>query len=84
MDDNTVVMVADYFGSGQLLKFNVGTNVDKLLPPRFWSNLSAQYGNKFYTEKNGEAAAIQNAVECIRMCLLQNGCAVPPNLNPVF
>lgn len=84
MDDDTVVMVADYFGGGQLLKFNVGSNVDKLLPPRFWSNLAAQYGNKFYTQKNGEAMAIQNAVECIRVCLLGNGCAVPPDLNPAF
>lgn len=84
VDDDTVVMVADYFGGQQLLKFNVGRNVDKLLPPRFWSNLAANYGNKFYTEKNGEAAAIVNSVEAIRACLLRNGCAVPPNLEPTF
>ena len=81
VDDDTVVMVADYFGGSQLLKFNVGKNVDKLLPPRFWSNLSANYGNKFYTDKNGEAAAIINSVESIRVCLLRNGCATPPNLE---
>lgn len=84
VDDNTVVMVADYFGGAQLLKFNVGKNVDKLLPPRFWSNLSANYGNKFYTDKNGEAAAIINSVESIRVCLLKNGCATPPNLDLAF
>lgn len=84
VDDDTVVMVADYFGGAQLLKFNVGSNVDKLLPPRFWSNLAANYGNKFYTEKNGEAAAIINSVEAIRVCLLKNGCAAPPNLEPAF
>lgn len=85
VDDNTVVLVADYFGgSGQLLKFNVGANVDKLLPPRFWSILSANLGNKFYVERNGEAAAITNAVESIRACLLRDGCATPPELNPNF
>lgn len=84
VDDDTVVMVADYFGGQQLLKFNVGRNVDKVLPPRFWSNLAANYGNKFYTEKNGEAAAIVNSIEAIRVCLLRNGCAVPPNLEPAF
>lgn len=85
VDANTVVMVADYFGgSGQLLKFNVGANVDKLLPTRFWSLLSANLGNKFYVSKNGEAVAIINAVESIRTCLLNNGCATPPDLNPKF
>lgn len=85
VDDNTVVMVADYFGgSGQLLKYNVGAAVDILLPPRFWSVLSANLGNKFYVEKNGEAASIINSVESIRTCLLRNGCATPPDIDPAF
>lgn len=85
VDDNTVVMVADYFGgSGQLLKFNVGKNVDVLLPPRFWSLLSSKLGNKFYVERNGEADAIIKSVETIRMCLLNNGCNTPPDLDPTF
>lgn len=79
VDDDTVVIVADYFGgSGQLLKFNVGANVDRLLPPRFWSILSANYGNKFYVSKHSEAFSIINAVESIRTCLLNGGCAAPP------
>lgn len=82
VDDNSVIIVADYFGgSGQLLKFNVGRNVDKLLAPRFWSVLSSSFGNKFYVEKNGESVAIINSVESIRTCLLRDGCTVPPNLN---
>lgn len=84
VNDDTVVMVADYFGGAQLLKFNVGRNVDVVLPPRFWSVLASQYGNKFYVEKNGEAAAILNSVEAIRVCLLRNGCATPPNLDSNF
>ncbi|CAN8065254.1 unnamed protein product [Agarophyton chilense] len=85
VNGDTVVIVADYFGgSGQLLKFNVGANVDKLLPPRFWSILSATYGNKFFVESNSEAISIIDAVECVRTCLLKNGCATPPDLNPKF
>lgn len=85
VDANTVVMVADYFGgSGQLIKYNVGANVDKLLPVRFWSMLSANFGNKFYVEKNSESAAIINSIESIRVCLLRDGCAVPPDLNHSF
>lgn len=79
VNDNTVVIVADYFGgSGQLLKFNVGQNVDRLLPPRFWSILSANYGNKFYVSKHSEALSIINAIESVRTCLLSGGCATPP------
>lgn len=82
VDDDTVVIVADYFGgSGQLLKFNVGRNVDRVLPPRFWSILSANFGNKFYVEKNSEAISIINAIDSIRTCLLRGGCATPPNLD---
>ncbi|PXF46802.1 Thylakoid lumenal 15.0 kDa protein 2, chloroplastic [Gracilariopsis chorda] len=85
VNDDTVVIVADYFGgSGQLLKFNVGANVDKLLPPRFWSILSATYGNKFFVERKSEAISIINAFECVRTCLLRNGCAAPPDLDPAF
>lgn len=85
VDDNTVVIVADYFsGNGQLLKFNVGANVDKILPPRFWSILSANYGNKFFLQKNSESMAIFNSVESIRTCLLKNGCVTPPDLSAKF
>lgn len=81
LGDDSVLLVADYFGSGQLLKFNVGGEVDKLLPPRFWSVLSAGLGNKFYVEKNGENGAIIAAVDNIRSCLLKGGCNTPPYLE---
>lgn len=86
VDDNTVVIVADYFGgNGQLLKFNVGLQVDQILPPRFWSVLSSKFGNTFYVKKNGEAAAIVGAVDTIRYCLLQGGCAAPPqDIDSIF
>eukprot|EP00871_Galdieria_phlegrea_P000214 jgi/Galph1/1193/GphlegSOOS_G6093.1 len=55
LDDRSVVLVADFFGNtGNLLKFNVGKQVDLILPPRYWSLLAAKYGNKFYVEKYGE------------------------------
>lgn len=81
IDDRSVLLVADYFGGAQLLKFNVGADVDKLLPPRFWSRLAAGVGGKFYVEKNGESAAICAAVDNIRACLLGTGCNVPPYLK---
>lgn len=64
VDANTVVMVVDYFGGvGNVLKFNIGANVDKSISPRFWSRISSKYGNKFYLEEKGIDQAILSAFE---------------------
>lgn len=81
LDDSSVLLVADYFGGNQLLKFNVGAQVDKVLPTRFWSLLSSNLGNKFYVDKNGEGVAIMTAIDNVRTCLLKNGCNAPPYLD---
>lgn len=80
VDDKTVVVVADFFtGGGSLLHFTVGEEVYAKLPPRFWSLLTSNYGNKFFVEKNGPDVAIITAVEAIRSCLASGGgCKVPP------
>ncbi|GJD08158.1 Thylakoid lumenal 15.0 kDa protein 2, chloroplastic [Galdieria sulphuraria] len=78
LDSRSVVMVADFFGnSGNLLKFNVGSDLDGLLPPRYWSLLSSKYGNKFFVEQYGEDRAILDAADNIFSCILQKGCATP-------
>mmetsp|Transcript_1648 Transcript_1648/g.4420 ORF Transcript_1648/g.4420 Transcript_1648/m.4420 type:complete len:117 (-) Transcript_1648:104-454(-) len=80
VDDNTIVLVADYFGgSGNLLKFNVGEKVYDKLPPRFWSVLAAKYGNTFFLKEKGEDQSIIQAFRAVRDCLLLDGCKVPPN-----
>ena len=33
-----------------------------ITPQSFWTRLSGKYGNKFYWQEKGEAAAILNAV----------------------
>lgn len=82
LDDNSILLVADYFGGDQLLKFNVGKNVDAKLPPIFWSRLQSALGNKFYIEKFGESGAIIQAIDNIRTCLLSsNICSKPPYVN---
>ncbi|GJQ12177.1 hypothetical protein GpartN1_g3968.t1 [Galdieria partita] len=78
LDSHSVVMVADFFGNtGNLLKFNVGSHLDELLPPRYWSLLSSKYGNKFFVEQYGEDRAILDAADNIFSCILQKGCASP-------
>jgi len=72
VDESTIVMVADYFGgSGALLKFNVGKTVDAILPARFWTLLSARYGNQYYIREHGEDGAILGAVDAISRCVDQ-------------
>eukprot|EP00889_Picochlorum_renovo_P002110 jgi/Picre1/29140/NNA_004533.t1 len=68
VDDDTVVFVADP-NTGNILNFNVGTNVDFRVPRSFWSKLSGRFGNKFYWTDNGEDVAIVNAVAAIDNCL---------------
>lgn len=68
VDENTVVFVADP-NTGNILNFNVGTNVDFLVPRSFWSRLANKFGTKFYWQDNGQEAAIVNAVSAINNCL---------------
>ena len=53
VDDKTVVFVADP-NTGNILNFNVGTEVDLLVPQNFWSRLAGKYGTKKYWQNNGE------------------------------
>lgn len=83
VDERTVVVVADFFsGGGSLLHFTVGEEVYAKLPPRFWSLLTSEYGNKFFVDKNGPDVAVITAVEAIRSCLASGGvCKVPPSAD---
>lgn len=39
------------------------------VPQSFWSRLAGKFGTKKFYEKNGEEAAIKNAVAAINTCL---------------
>ena len=68
VDANTVVFVADP-GTGNILNFNVGANVDFQVPRNFWTRLAGKYGSKFYWQEKGEEAAIEAAVNAIDACV---------------
>lgn len=68
VDDSSIVFVADPT-FGDILNFNVGQAVDLEVPRSFWSRLAGKYGNKFYWQEKGEAAAILNAVSAVDTCL---------------
>ena len=78
--DNYVLLVADDFGGkGNLLNFNVGPEVDLLLPSVFFSRVSSKYGSLFYVKDNGKDTSVINAVEDIATCLLseEGSCTAP-------
>jgi len=68
VDDATVVLVADPT-TGNILNFNVGSDIDLAVPQSFWSRVAGKYGNKFYWKEKGEFASIEAAVYAIDSCL---------------
>ena len=80
LDDKSVLLVADPRG-GNLLNFNVGDDVYKLLTRTFWVELQTRYGNLYFVRDNGEDGAILGALHSIEICLQrQEGCRVVPGL----
>ena len=68
VDGSTVVLVADP-NTGNITNFNVGSDVDFLVPRNFWSKVAGKYGNKFYWSDQGPDRAIINSVDAIDFCL---------------
>lgn len=79
LDQNSVLLVADKRG-GNILNFNVGDEIYKLMPRTFWIELQTRYGNQFFVRDEGEDQAILQSLESIKTCLKQNGCLVVPGL----
>jgi TPM domain len=68
LDEKSVLVVVDERG-GNVLNFNVGAGVGKLLPESFWIELGNRYGNKFYVRDVGEDGAVLAAVDAIEKCV---------------
>jgi hypothetical protein len=69
-DDKYVILIVDEFGGkGNVLNFNVGDGMKRILPNIFWTRLQSKYGNTFYVRDNGIDFAITNAIEAIVSCL---------------
>ncbi len=80
LNDKSVLLVADPRG-GNLLNFNVGDDVYKLLTRTFWVELQTRYGNLYFVRDNGEDGAILGALNSIKICLQrEGGCRVVPGL----
>ncbi|MBF2008105.1 MAG: TPM domain-containing protein [Chlorogloeopsis fritschii C42_A2020_084] len=79
LDDKSVLLVADASG-GNILNFNVGDAVYKLLPRTFWVELQTRFGNLYFVREQGEDQAILQSLESIETCLRQGGCRVVPGL----
>eukprot|EP00614_Pseudopedinella_elastica_P013437 CAMPEP_0172589726 /NCGR_PEP_ID=MMETSP1068-20121228/8343_1 /TAXON_ID=35684 /ORGANISM="Pseudopedinella elastica, Strain CCMP716" /LENGTH=257 /DNA_ID=CAMNT_0013385371 /DNA_START=22 /DNA_END=795 /DNA_ORIENTATION=- len=91
VDGKTVVMVVDrgsYRGESgatpNILNFNVGGDVDLMLPPVFFTRTRNLFGSNRFVKDEGEDRAIQSAVDAISYCLREEGgCSdVPPEFRP--
>ncbi|MFE1748060.1 TPM domain-containing protein [Coleofasciculus sp. H7-2] len=79
LDNKSVLLVADQRG-GNILNFNVGDDVYKLMSRTFWIELQTRFGNLYFVRENGEDQAIIQSLESIKTCLRQGGCRVVPGL----
>ena len=79
LDEKSVLLVADSRG-GNILNFNVGDEVYKLMPRTFWIELQTRFGNLYFVREHGEDQAIVEALESVKTCLRQGGCRVVPGL----
>jgi hypothetical protein len=79
LDDRSLLVVADSRG-GNILNFNVGDDIYKLMPRTFWIELQTRYGNLYYVRDHGEDEAVIDSLESIKTCLRQGGCQVVPGL----
>ncbi|HEY9851275.1 MAG TPA: TPM domain-containing protein [Leptolyngbyaceae cyanobacterium] len=79
LDEKSVLLIADSRG-GNILNFNVGDDVYKLLPRTFWIELQTRYGNLYFVREEGEDQSIIQSLKSIETCLRQGGCNVVPGL----
>lgn len=79
LDDKSILLVADARG-GNILNFNVGDDVYKLLSRTFWVELQTRFGNLYFVREEGEDQSILQSLASIETCLRQGGCSVVPGL----
>ncbi len=79
LDEKSVLLVSDSRG-GNILNFNVGDDVYKLLPRTFWVELQTRYGNLYFVREEGEDQSILQSLASVETCLRQGGCNVVPGL----
>ena len=89
-DDRRVVVVEDVSASN-VLDFQVSNAVkgagqagqeDGLLPPSFWIEMQARFGNMFYVREHGVDGALLDAVSAIDLCGRKpGGCGFVPGVD---
>lgn len=81
LPDPKAVVVIVQAGNGNVLGFNSGDEVNKLLPSRFFEELKGRLGNVYTVAEDGEAGVVQEAVSAIEVCLRKGGCQVVPGVG---
>jgi hypothetical protein len=79
LDDNSLLVVADPRG-GNILNYNVGDAIYRMMPRGFWIELQTRFGNMYYVRDRGEDAAVIDSLQTVRECIQRGGCTVVPGL----
>ncbi|EKX48171.1 hypothetical protein GUITHDRAFT_86181 [Guillardia theta CCMP2712] len=79
-DERSLIVILQA-GKGNVLSFNAGAEVSKLLPARFFNELSGRMGNVYSIGESGENSAIEESVSIIEKCLRKGGCALVPGIG---
>ncbi|KAI0564979.1 methanol dehydrogenase [Gracilaria domingensis] len=81
-DERSVLIVAEP-SSPNLLRFRVGEEVKKKLPPSFWNELANRYGNSFYVRDKGADTSLLETISAIEQCALPSAtiCKFVPGIS---
>eukprot|EP00178_Gracilaria_changii_P016581 TRINITY_DN47806_c0_g1_i1.p1 TRINITY_DN47806_c0_g1~~TRINITY_DN47806_c0_g1_i1.p1 ORF type:complete len:305 (-),score=37.88 TRINITY_DN47806_c0_g1_i1:767-1681(-) len=81
-DERSVLIVAEP-SSPNLLRFRIGDDVKKKLPPSFWNELANRYGNSFYVRENGADTSLLETISAIEQCALPSAtiCKFVPGIS---
>jgi hypothetical protein len=78
--DAVVVLVRP--GAGNILLFNYGENIKKLLPDRFFGELTGRLGNMYNVRDVGEDGVVEESVRLLETCLRrEKGCFTVPGIG---
>lgn len=79
-DPNAIVVLVRP-GAGNILAFNYGDKIGKLLPDRFFGELTGRLGNMYNVKDVGADGVVQETVGILEKCLQKGGCFAVPGIG---
>ena len=81
LPDPDAIVVLIRPGSGNILAFNYGEKIAKILPDRFFGELTGRLGNQYNVRDVGADGVVQETVGILEKCLRKGGCFFVPGIG---